>query len=822
MRQLYQDLIYGARLLRKSPGFAAVAILSLAIGIGANSAMFSFADALILRPIPVPRSNELVSVNTTSKSMRFGQLSWRDYADYRDSAKTVTGLVAYQISSFGLSITRDQLPQLVYGMLVSKNFFDALNVSPALGRGFRPEEDSPAATANPAVIVSHGFWKERMSAEKNVLGRRIRLNGYEFTIVGVAPESFTGMDQFFQPALYIPLHAASLAMPNAPANILDDRGYRSWTVIGRLTSGASVEAARAEFTAIATRLAQTYLKTNENQSVLVESEVKARLQRDPIDATLAMMLVGIAGLVLVIACANVANLMLARGVARNREIAIRLSIGAGRGRLIRQLLTEALFLSAISGAAGLVVAYWAIRALALIKLPTDMPLVIAVHLDQRVLLVSLAATIATGILFGLMPAIRSSRTDVILSLRGATVAAPKKRRWVSLRDALVVAQVSVALAVLSAAGLLINSFLASQKLNVGFRTDGILLMSFDPSLIRMDRVQGANFYKELTERIRALPGVESATLSRHIPLGFSGSYDGVVIDGYEMAKDQTNVQVETDTVGVDYFRTLHVPIVRGRVFDERDKNGTLRSVIINETMAGKFWPNRDALGARVRLGNRSGDPATVVGIAKDATYRVTYETPHPHMYFPFEQDYHDRMTLFVLAKGRSDPAAMAAEVRNEVRSLNPDVPIFEVRSFGQFCDERVLMAPRVISQIVSALGGIGLTLAVIGLYGVIAYTVSRRTRELGIRMAIGAERGQIARLVLKQGLRLALTGVAIGLPLAYGLSPMVSQLMVDRTRRAEPILAGVSLMLIAVSVVAAWIPARRAARIDPIVALRYE
>ena len=802
MSQLLRDLVYAFRLLRKSPGFAAAAVLSLAIGIGANSAMFSFADAIILRPIPVPRGSELLAVSTTTKQVRYNELSWPEYEDYRDAAKTVRALAGYELKPFSLSVARDDVAQLVYGMAVSGNFFRALEVTPAIGREFTDRED--------AAVVSHAFWKERLSGDPGVLGRKVRLSGAEFTIVGVAPASFSGVDTYIQPALYVPYAAGA------------NRGERGVAVLGRLAPGATTAGAQAEFSGIAARLAETYPATNANRGVIVENEMTTRWDRQKMEALLGMMLIGIAGLVLVIACANVANLMLARGAARSREIAIRLSIGAGRGRLFRQLLTESLLLSVLGGIAGLMVAYWVIRALGLITFPTDMPVAIGVRLDTRVLLFSLGATLLTGLLFGLLPAIRASRTDVVTALK-TTIGGPARTRRVSLRDALVAGQVAVAVAVLSAAGLLINSFIGSQKLDVGFKTDGVLMMSFDPGLARLDRGQGEQFFAQLLERVRVLPAVESAALVRHVPLGFSGQSTPVMPDGYEAPRDQENVVVNSNVVSSDYFSTLSTPIVRGRAFDVRDRTGAApRSVVINETMARRFWPKGDALGARIRLNSRTDDEAIVIGVARNAKYRSTFEQPRAHMYLAFAQNYQPRMTLLARTRSGTDPAGLVGAIRNEARQLHADVPVFDVRSFRHFYDERVLLAPRLLSQIAGSLGAVGLTLAAIGLSGVIAYTVTRRTREMGLRMALGAGRGQVARLVLKQGLAVSLAGVAAGLPLAFVLARLLSGLLVERTGPAGPVLVWVSVILVVVTALASWIPARRAARIDPMAALRWE
>ena len=802
MSQFIRDLIHSFRLLRRSPGFAAAAILSLAIGIGANSAMFSFADAIILRPIPVPHGSELIAVSTSTKQVRYNELSWPEYEDYRDSAKTVRALAGYELAPLSVTVARDDVSQLVYGMRVSANFFRTLEVTPAFGRDFTEKED--------AIVVSHAFWKERLSGDPGVLGRKVRLNGADFTVVGVAPASFTGVDTYVQPALYVPYTTGAA------------RGDRGVTVLGRLAPGANIAAAQAEFSGIAARLAETYPATNGNRGAVVETELKTRWNRQKMEALLGVMLMGIAGLVLVIACANLASLMLARGAARSREIAIRLSIGAGRGRLVRQLLTESLVLAALGGIAGLLVAYWVIRALGLITFPTDMPVAIGVRLDARVLLFSLGATLATGLLFGLLPAIRAARTDVLTALK-TTIGGPARTRRVSLRDALVAGQVAVAVAVLCAAGLLINSFISSQKLEVGFKTEGVLMMSFDPGLAGLERAQGEQFFTQLLERVRALPAVESASLVRHVPLGFSGQSTTVAPDGYELSRDQESVVVNSNVVSSDYFSTLSTPIVRGRAFDERDRAGaTPRSVVINETMAKRFWPKGDALGARLRLNNRAGEQAVVVGIARDAKYRSTFETARAHLFLAFSQNYQPRMTLLARTRRGVDPAGLAGAIRNEARSLASDVPVFDVRSFRNFYDERVLLAPRLLSQIAGSLGAVGLTLAAIGLYGVIAYTVTRRTRELGLRMALGAGRAEVAGSVLKRGLAVSLAGVAAGIPLALALSRVLAGLTVDRTGSAVPVLVVVSLTLVAVTAVASWIPARRASRIDPMMALRYE
>lgn len=819
-----QDILYAGRTLRKDPAFAAVVIASLALGIGANSAIFSFTDALMFRPMEVPSSSEIVSVFSKTKSERMAGMSYPDYVDLRDGAQTVRGFVAYQTSMLGLSTSPDQVPELAVGMLISSNFLPVLGIQPVLGRNFRPEEDSGAPGTHAVAILSDVGWERRFNRDSAVLGKTLRLNGTLFTIVGVTPKSFPGVDHYMRPEVYIPIRMFRAALRGSRPGKLEDRGDRWLSVAGRLNSDRSPKAANAECAAMMGRLASAWPATNANRSAIALQERDARFARSPGDGMLARTLLATVGLVLLIACGNAANLLLARASGRVREIAVRLALGAGRARLIRQLLTESLLLAAISGVIGLVLAYWGIQGLALIQFPTDLPIIFTPRLDARAVWYTAFISVATGILFGLAPAWRSSRSDLVPALKGVEGGTSRSARRFTLRNVLVVAQVAFSVMALIIGGLIVRAFVRVQGMDMGFRTEGVLLSALNPSMAGYSDERGREFYKQLVEKVKAAPGVEGAAVASHIPFGIAGAgATPVVVDDYEMPADQDNIQILSSSIGPGFFSVMHLRLVRGRDFDSGDSADSQRVVIINQTMAKKYWRGKDPLGSRVRIGNRKGPEAVVVGIAGDSKYQWALETPMPYLYRPFTQAYVPRLTLLTGASANGlDPSALADPVRAAVKSLDANIPVFDVRTFRAFYTGRALAPGRIITGMVVALGGLGMALAMAGLYGLIAFAVSRRTREIGIRMAIGADAREMTAMVLRQGFTLGGIGVVIGVALTLALTPGMSEYLGQGAGTDPFVFIAIPVILLAGTVLACWAPARRAARIDPWTALRYE
>jgi macrolide transport system ATP-binding/permease protein len=817
LETLLQDLRYAVRMLRKSPEFTLVAVLSLAIGIGVNSAMFSLADGLLLRPLSVRRPGEVVTVSGKTPSDPSARISYRDYVDFRDRSRSFAGLVAYGMSSFGFSARSGDLSQMKVGFLVSGNLFRAMGVEPELGRSFLPEEDQvPGRDA--VLVLGHDFWEKDLAADPSIVGRKVRLNGIEFTVIGVAPERFTGMDQYMRPAMFVPLAMAPRLATNPKSNILEQRNERRLSVKGRLRAGTNMAQAQSELVAIAKGLERTYPDTNRDRSVALSTELQARIQDNPQDAALVAMLMVLAALVLLVACANVANLLLSRARVRTREIAIRLAIGAGRMRLIRQLLAESLAIALAGGLASLLFAYAGAAFLGRIRIPSDMPIVFSVKVDQRMLWFSLAVSLASTVLFGLVPALQASRTDLLPVLKAADADSSRKQRLWG-RSTLVVAQVALSLVLMVVAAMLFRGFRADLMGGPGFRTDHLAMMSFDPALVRYSDAQTQQFYKALRVRALATPGVKSAALTMVMPMAPNQHSENLVPEGYQMPKGRDNVTVLADAVDERYFDTMAVPIVRGRGFRESDTAAAPRVAIVNEELARLYWPNRDAVGKRFKLDDSKGPWVEIVGIAKTAKYLWIGESPTGYLYFPMAQHPSPFMTL--VAQSSGDAAALVAPLREMVRGLDASQPVYDVRTMSDFYEARAISIPSMINQTVAAIGLVGLLLAMIGLYGLMAYSVARRTREIGIRMAIGADRGSVSRMVLRQGFILAVTGLAIGLAASLGAETGVNAVFGNTGRDPLAYLL-VAPALLAVTMLAAWAPAHRASRVDPMRALRDE
>lgn len=821
--RLFGDLRYAFRTLRKSPGFTLIAMLSLALGIGANTAMFSFVDALVFRPLPVKNSGSIVALHSTAPGAQRDGVSYPDYADLRDQARTLQSVVSFDFLPAGISASREALPQMTVGYLVSGNFFSGLGIEIPIGRGFRAEEDR-RGSKDLVTVISHSLWERYFTLDPNVAGRTLRVNGAEFTVIGVTAPEFTGPEAYVQPDFYVPLNSYRQSAPMVTeGDFLTSRKLKPLNLFARLKPGVSIKTAQAELTTIAHALAAQYPDTNRERTFTVWTYLDDRFEQDKTDAILSITLMGITGLVLLIACANVANLLLARGTARVKEIAIRLAIGAGRGTLVRQLLTESMVLALLGGTAGVGVGYAGVRFLQSVKLPSDFPLDLGVRMDARLLVFSLALSIATGIIFGLLPALRSTRMDLNTTIKASDVGPGRPGFWrgrLAGRNILVSVQLAMSVVLLVASGMFVRGFTAARKMDPGFRIDHTLLVSFNPSLIRYDEAKSRQFYKALIDRVRALPGVTDATLAHNYPFSNAVSTRSLSVDGYQPRAGEDKPFSFTNIVDDRYFGLMETKILRGRVFNSRDTASSPRVVVINDTLAKKLFPNRDALGARMRLDDANGPLVEIVGIAKTGTYLYWAEPPQPFLWMPSTQDYDPQVTLQVRTAG--DPPAMTGAIRDAVRAINPDMPVFSVRSMEAFFDARAMLGPRITMQLVTAMGLTGLLLAMIGLYGVVAYAVSRRTREIGIRMAVGANPGDVLRMILGQGLVFTAIGVGFGLAFAFFASRVVAGFIIGVKPHDPAIFLSVPIVLAVVMLAACWLPAWRAARIDPMLALRQE
>ena len=810
------DLRYAVRTLRRTPGFVAVAVVSLGLGIGANCAIFSFADALLFRPLPVPHPGEVVSISNSTLANPIEGLSYPDYRDIREKSRSFSGLVAYRSIQLGVGANTAAPPQMRLATMVSDNFFSALEIAPSLGRSLLPDEGLISGR-DPVAILGHDFWIAQYGADPFVVGRNIRLNGVQFTIIGVAPESFTGMDLVFRPALFVPISTAALLTGNG-TNLLEDRALREFTVKGRLSDGASLPSAQAELAGIGQALAAAFPKTNQDRHVAVHTEFDARSLKAPQSLGLVWMLRVLAGLVLLIACANVANLMLARARARRREIAVRVAIGAGRLRLARQLMTENLVLALLGGLAGLGFAFGGMRFLETLQLSSDIPIVLGLEIDQRLLTFSLFVALMSCLLFGLAPALQSARTELVSELKSAAGTLAARHRIIG-RNSLVVSQIALAMVLLIIAGAYIDGSRRLLKLNPGFRTDHVISMDLDPSVLRYPPDRTRDFYRTLLDRVRALPGVKSTAMAEALPYSTNPAQIAVAPEGYQFPNGKDVGVVFGGAYDESYFSTMKIDILRGRAFDLDDRAGSRLVAIVNEEFAKSYWPGQNALGKQIRL-NRPGGPALeVVGVARTGRYLFPAESPRPYVYLAYEQNPRSRMT--VIAETYGDPAGLAADLRNTVRGLDADLPILNLRTVAAH-EARTVKNWLIFVEMFTSMGMVGLILAMVGLYGLVTYSVSRRTSEIGLRIAIGASRTDVLRLVLRQGLILSAVGVTMGGLLAYVAAPTLVKGVPGSVRLDLMTCLVVPAGLFIVSAAACYMPARRAATLDPIRALRCE
>jgi len=817
---MWRDVRYGARMLANSPGFTLIVVLTLALGIGANGTIFSLVNALLLRPLPVDKPDQLTAVYTSDfSSGDYGGSSYPDYVDFRDRNDVLEGLVAYQPRPFSLSV--NNVTERAFGEVVSGNYFSVLGVKLALGRGFLPEEDRVPGT-HPVVVISHQLWRGRYGGDPGVIGRSLTLNGHPFTIVGVAAENYSGLIRGIGETLWVPAMMTDQVSPGRRS--LTSRGDRGWLLMGRLREGVTIGQARAAFRLIAEHLYRAWPRewANIRQesraiSLLPESEARVMPQfRLPLALFMAL-LMAVVGLVLLISCANVANLLLARAAGRRKEIAVRLSLGAGRGRLIRQLLTESLLLAAAGGAAGLLLAVWGADLLMAFKPPVEFPIAIDVSLDWRVFGFTLGASLVTGLLFGLAPALTASRPDLVAALKDGAGGAGRGR----LRGALVVAQVALSLLLLICSGLCLRSLRNAGAIDPGFDADDLLALSMDLGLQGYDEAAGRNFSRQLLERVRALPGVESASLAEYLPLGMGGSRRGITIEGYTPRPGEST-EVGSSAVAPGYVETLRIPLLRGRAFGAEDRPGAPGVVMVNEAFARRYWPGQDPIGKRIEMGinNSNGAPRlTVVGVVKDGKYVTLGEEVTPFFYLNLAQRYEAAPTLVVRTRG--NPFDDLAAVRREVGALDRHLPLYDVKTVRQHLGLALLPA-RLAGSALGVFGLMALVLAAAGIYGVMSCAVAQRTREIGIRMALGARVVDVLKLIVRQGMRLVVIGLVIGLLAAMALTRVMASLLYGVSATDPLTFTLIAALLTVVALLACWVPARRAAKVDPLVALRRE
>jgi len=807
MQFFWQDLRYGFRSLLRNPGFCAVAVLALALGIGPNTAIFTMANAVLLKPLPVPEPNRVIMIWGTLLKSGFDQMpvSGADYLDWKRQSHSFSQMsAAFAIPEYGLNISGIGDPERVPAAQASYEFLPALGIQPIAGRNFLSSEDLPGGP--PAVLISNALWQRRFHSDPAAIGRMLTVDGISRTVVGVVPHQLGEMV------------AADVWLPAAinPSN--PERQNHHFGIVARLKPGVTLAQARAEMTVIAQRLEREYPATNTGWGITMSPMAEMFTGRI---RPVLLILLGAVGLLLLIACANLANLLLARAATREKEIAIRGALGAGRRRIVRQLLTESLVLALAGGALGLLLATYGVRLLRGI-VPDMFPMMQHMGVDLRVLAFTLGISLLTGLLFGLVPAWRSSRTDLNTTLKEAAGRSESAGGSNRIRSFLLASEVALAVLLSVSAGLLLRSFVRVMAVDPGVRTANILTMNLTLPEVKYDTtVKRANFYKNLMERLEALPGVRSAGAVMFLPLrvsilSFRVGVNSFLIEGRPPVTQDKQPLADYRMATPGYFNTMGIALRQGRLFDQHDDLDAKRVAVVNEALVRKNFPHENPLGRRIVMGDK---PIEIVGVVADAKLYGLDSPIEPAVYVPHMQRPIDSMGVVVRTEG--DPAAMAGAVRREILKLDPEQPISNVRTMEKVLSDS-LMLRRVAMLMLLVFASLALTLATVGIYGLTAYAVSRRTHEIGLRVALGANQAQILRLVVGRGMITSLIGAAIGVAAAFQLTRALSGMLYGVTARDPLVFAGVPLLLIAVSVIASFVPARRATRIDPLVALRYE
>jgi predicted permease len=815
------DLRFAVRMLIKYPAFSIVAFLALVLGIGANTTVFGIINVLLLRPLPVGHSEGVVKVFTTDNHIPGNQsTSYLNFQDYAKQNTAFSSMAAYTFAGMGMTRGSDTLN--VGGLLVSGNYFDLLQVRPYLGRTFLPEEDA-TPNGHPVVVLGYSFWK-KLGADRAIVGSPITLNGHSFTVIGVAPAAFTGVDVGFSPDLWVPISMHQWVRPGADF-WFEMRRALLLNIIARLKPGVSMPEAQAQMRTIAKQLEQAYPDVNKERSIALMSLEAAKAQgiagpnNENLARNVSLLLLIAAVSILLIACANVANLLLARATTRQREMAVRLALGAGRSRIIRQLLTESILLGVIGGAGGVLLAYCLGDVLVALLPPTPFPIALNPQPDWRVLIFSFVVAVLSGVIFGLAPALQMARWNLTQGLRERASTGGGAVTRFNLRSLLVVAQIAVSLLLLIGSGLFLKSFYKAQAINPGFRTDNLDIVTINPVLAGYDSDRALRVVRAIVDQIRLDPRVVGADVNEWVPLGFGGEARTVVIDGRDANDEHNRRFANYSPITPGYFETMGIQLLRGRNFTEQDAEKNAAPVaIIDETMAKQFWPNEDALGRRFRFMIDKA-PIEVIGIARNSKATTLGETPIPMVYWPLKEITDTGITLFIHTTGA--PGMMLSQIRRIVRDVDVHIPIIYEKTIRDHMS--IALWPSWMgAMLLGSLGLLAFILASMGVYGVMAYSVSQRTRELGIRMALGAQTSQVIQLVLRQGMLLAAIGLGFGLFAAFGSTRLAGALLYGVNPSDPVIFVGVTSLLAFAAFAACYFPARRALKIDPVTALRID
>jgi predicted permease len=819
-----QDLRYGLRMLRKNPGFTAVAVLSLALGIGANTTIFTVVNAILLSALPVrdlPRLVEMDTVDTKTlvtqaRSEKLG-MSFPNFQDYRRDNTVFTDLAAFL--PLTLTWSGGAEPRQLQGELVSANYFDVLGVPPAHGRFFMPDEDTKP-NGNDVAVLSYALWGNKLGSDPNIIGKPLILDARPYTVIGIAPRGFRGTFTFFSSEqVWIPTSMKDQVLGGKQKDFFNDRRALTLGTLGRLKPGIEMGAAEASLKTMATHLEAEFPKDNGGRSVALSplADAAVGVNDHKRIALAGAMMMGVVGLVLLIACVNLANLLLAQGARRQKEISLRAALGANRGRIVRQMLTESMLLSLAGGLVGLAIAYAGRSILWSFRPPFIEESGIDLSLDSHVLLFTLGVAILTGFIFGLVPAVKASRPDLMETLKAGGRGGTMGWRRDPLRSLLVIGEMALALITLVGAGLFLHSMQNAQKTDLGFESKNLLAMNFDLGALQYEEGRGQQFYRAAIDRIKNSPGVASVSLASNAPI--SGGFARTIFpEGRDEASGYRGTLTTVNDITPGYFETLRIPTLRGRLFNDGDRKETAVVAIASEAMVKQYWPNEDGLGKRFHF---FGDPTLreIVGVVANSVVNEVGEEPQPIVFLPMTQDYVPAATLHVRTTGK--PESVVATTRAALQSLDSNLAITNVFTIEQILSQ-ALWAPRMGGLLLALFGALALVLSAVGVYGVLSYSVNQQTREIGLRMALGAQRGDVMRLILGQGLRLTVLGLGLGVFVALGLMRVLVSLLFDVRAYDPSTYTGVTFLLTGVALLACYIPARRAMRVDPMVALRYD